>query len=574
MTIRWLHLSDVHECERQGHLRKRMYDNIIEKGIKGQPPPDLVFLTGDLAFAGQNTEYQSLHDEFITPLKNVLKGCPIFTVPGNHDVDRDRAIKPRVWIKNPDEEAIFQSTDSKGATKRKDALLPRFAAYAAFDQRVSDWGSAWLESDLGAVWWCKKVNDVKLAIVGCNTAWLCQDEEDWGKLTPGRYMIERAIEEAQKQKPDLLIVLGHHPLDALSVEGPPGDGQRVRDRLMQANAIYLHGHLHEGGSDQFGDVLRSTLAIQAPSAFQHHDSKRWRNGLMWGTLDFSSKELSIQPRLWDEKSRQFKWDTYFGYSDYQVPAEEAFRLPLPGRSNVSRLVPSASEPKVSTGLGRFFDDTQKLLETKLIEIAQHVQGVFNAMTENDLMVLLLTNEDPLEWSSGKFPEIKREAALALRRGASFCYLIPSDHIIRRYGAKMGLRTSVSDFKLRFDRFVDDLRKYSEDTPTVTKPGIVALLTHSAAGFMAPYHKYALYKTAFKDAAHTVGAFPVRIENVHYMEEGHRVVLPLTAQFHKDFYEFILRTLSDFDKNNCVVRVSPKGRSFKEFIDLMEGVRRA
>jgi hypothetical protein len=52
VTIRWLHLSDVHECEREGHFRKRMYEQIIEQGVKGHAPPDLVFLTGDMAFAG------------------------------------------------------------------------------------------------------------------------------------------------------------------------------------------------------------------------------------------------------------------------------------------------------------------------------------------------------------------------------------------------------------------------------------------------------------------------------------------------------------------------------------------
>src|SRR5215211_772562 len=123
-------------------------------------------------------------------------------------------------------------------------LLPRFAAYAAFDRRVSDWGSHWLDSETGAIWWSKDINGAKVAVVGANTAWLCQDDDDWGKLTPGREMLASAVREATKAKPDLLIVLGHHPLGALFGEGDVSDGDRVTRRLEQANALYLHGHRH------------------------------------------------------------------------------------------------------------------------------------------------------------------------------------------------------------------------------------------------------------------------------------------------------------------------------------------
>jgi predicted MPP superfamily phosphohydrolase len=296
MTIRWLQISDIHECSREGHFRKRMYAEII-KEVERRAPPDLVFLTGDMAFAGTESEYLSLEKAFIEPLKKVLPpDCPIFTIPGNHDVDRDRASKPRLWIGDPDEAKAFQSINAKGAAKRKDVLLPRFAAYAAFDRRVAVWGSNWLQSEAGAITWSKEVNETRVAIVGVNTAWLCQDDHDWGKLTPGRYMLERAVDEALSNKPDFLFVLGHHPLDALSVEGEPGDGPRVRDRLKQANALYLHGHLHASGSDRIGNALRSTLTIQAPSAFQAHDDKRWRNGLMWGEADLSDGAVFLEPQ--------------------------------------------------------------------------------------------------------------------------------------------------------------------------------------------------------------------------------------------------------------------------------------
>lgn len=330
-----------------------MHDEIV-KEVGRRAPPDLVFLTGDMAFAGTEKEYQSLEEAFVAPLKNVLPpDCPIFTIPGNHDVDRERGIKPRLWIGDAEEAKLFQSVDAKGAAKRKDALLPRFSAYAAFDARVSSWGSPWLESEAGSVWWSKEIKGAKVSVAGVNTAWFCQDDDDWGKLTPGRFLLERAIDEALKEKPDLLIVLGHHPLVALRVEGEPSDGQRVIERLKQANAIYLHGHLHASGSDSIGDALRTTLTIQAPSAFQAHDNKRWRNGLMWGGADLPSGEIFLEPRLWNEDKREYKFDIDAGYESERVPGRDAFRLPLPGRAlaDVSPIGASGTAPPLDIPTG-------------------------------------------------------------------------------------------------------------------------------------------------------------------------------------------------------------------------------
>ncbi|QPF93925.1 metallophosphoesterase [Bradyrhizobium commune] len=338
MGIRWLHISDIHECDREGHFRKGMYAEVV-KEVERQAPPDVVFLTGDMSFSGAEKEYRSLEESFVVPLRNALPlGCPIFTVPGNHDVARERGGKPRLWIGDADEAKAFQSIDARGAAKRKDVLLPRFSAYAAFDRRVSAWGSDWLESEAGAVWWCKEINGVRIAVAGVNTAWLCQDNNDWGKLTPGRYMLEKAIDEALKSRPEVTFVLGHHPLESLGVEGEPSDGLRIKERLKQANVLYLHGHLHASGSDRIGDALRNALTIQAPSAFQAHDDARWRNGLMWGEADVATGHVIIEPRLWDEDKREYKWDVHSGYEADRARDRDGFILRVP-----SRAMPAAAD---------------------------------------------------------------------------------------------------------------------------------------------------------------------------------------------------------------------------------------
>lgn len=309
--IRWLHLSDVHEHKSDGYPRTRMYGKIIEEVNKRADKPDLVFFTGDLAFSGTKAEYEKLQAGFIAPLREALPDALFFPVPGNHDLMRKRGTKPRSWIGDEDESKLFHAASPEGAQKRADALFVRFSNYAEFEQGFAAWDKSdghWLQSETGAAVWRGQIDNRTIAVVGLNTAWLCQDDQDWGKLTPGRGLLERALELAQQGgEPDLLFVLGHHPLEAMEIERS-GDGVRLRQRLKQNHALYLHGHMHESETHAIGDRYANTLAIQAPSAFQAADSKVWRNGIMWGEADVQQGKLRLQPLKWNDDYREFKFD--------------------------------------------------------------------------------------------------------------------------------------------------------------------------------------------------------------------------------------------------------------------------
>ena len=329
--MRWLHLSDVHERNTEEYARVGMYQQIIEQVESHAEQVDAVFFTGDLAFAGSEAEYDLLERRLITPLQEVLPDrCPIYTVPGNHDVNRKRGTNPRVWMTDPDDRKLFQDVGPDGRMKRADALLPRFDAYRKAERRISAWTTDWLESDRGSICQTITVRDRKIALVGINTSWLCHDNEDSGRLTPGRQMVETALDEAKNTDSDLIIVLGHHPLSSLMAEGDWPDQERVRQRLEQANAIYLHGHLHTSGGRRSGDSMQSTLTIQAPSGFQAADSKQWRNGLMWGEIDFASGQLIVEPKLWNDQHREYVFEADAAPARLRVPGRDAFAFPIPG----------------------------------------------------------------------------------------------------------------------------------------------------------------------------------------------------------------------------------------------------
>jgi 3',5'-cyclic AMP phosphodiesterase CpdA len=94
-VLRILHISDLH-IKSTGEafdrsvvlepLIKRVAED-IESGIR----PELVIVTGDIAYSGKEAEYKlakEFFDELLEKLK--LPSERLFMVPGNHDVDRKK----------------------------------------------------------------------------------------------------------------------------------------------------------------------------------------------------------------------------------------------------------------------------------------------------------------------------------------------------------------------------------------------------------------------------------------------------------------------------------------------------
>jgi predicted phosphodiesterase len=336
LSIRWLHVSDVHERLRDDVHRVGMYDAIVQNVIERREKPNLLFFTGDLAFSGAPDQYELLKERFLDPLREVLPAdCPILTVPGNHDVDRKRGVNPRIWMADPEEQRVFQQVDAEGRQKRADMILPRLEGYRALEQSLGAWDEDWLASDRGMAFTVREIGGRRLAIIGMNTAWLCHNDDDWGRLAVGRTMLDAALNAARSAAADLTIVLGHHPIAALMGELEWSDGERVRQRLQQANAIYLHGHLHKAGAQRTGDAMESLLAIQAPSGFQAGDDKIWRNGILWGELDFDQGLLIIEPLKWNDDHNEYVFDIEAAPGRYRVTGRDAFAYGLPGREPAS-----------------------------------------------------------------------------------------------------------------------------------------------------------------------------------------------------------------------------------------------
>ncbi|MEA2599164.1 MAG: hypothetical protein QOF89_156 [Acidobacteriota bacterium] len=322
---RWLHLSDFHvgkDEDAQRSFFDKIHDHVI-RWVNENGAPDLIFITGDLAQGGKPSEYSMFYDEFLLPLQDALGGDwagQIFTIPGNHDVDREQNqafARDEILQLN---QKYFDPTE-RGRQKRA-LLLPRFEAYVA--KELSDSPPGWVSSEAGAFGKRVEIRGHALGIVGINTAWLCKDKDDRHHLTPGLLLVEKALDQVRDC--DVRIVLGHHPLDWLDDDHV----EPLRALLGQHHAIYLHGHLHKSRGRPEDGAGRDFLAIQSGACFQARDGEKWINGLLWGELDLRKEELRLQPRHWSPDNRD--WPLTAGAFPESLRREgtDWWYFPLPG----------------------------------------------------------------------------------------------------------------------------------------------------------------------------------------------------------------------------------------------------
>src|SRR5205823_8176794 len=92
MTLRILHLSDLHLDHRNSFDQRVLVDALIDdvEHRQGDVGFDLIIFSGDLAATGKATEFDAGRRNLLDRLTEVTGLGPdrVVLVPGNHDVDR------------------------------------------------------------------------------------------------------------------------------------------------------------------------------------------------------------------------------------------------------------------------------------------------------------------------------------------------------------------------------------------------------------------------------------------------------------------------------------------------------
>ena len=325
-ALTWLHVSDLHFGHGDAHYRfdqSGVSSAIIrnaESMTKRIGPPDLILVTGDIAFSGQPAQYQQAK-EWLGRLMAAVGGTPrIFLVPGNHDVDRKLTMKTsaaalhQVLRAEPRklDELLHDHTEMQ-------TLWPKLRAYSEFATEV---GSPSMSADKPFY-----VEDVscrlggKLRIAGLNTALLSFDNDDSPKnLSLGRGQLLKAIEEQPTDA--LLLVLEHHPQEWLL------DGKALVAQLQQRAHIQFSGHVH----NQHGVVHMPLLGgsrLQFVAGAGHKDqSEEGYHSYAWG--QFSEEGLAYYSWVWQPVRMAFALATLIDTDDFKRGDHvfvEANRLP-------------------------------------------------------------------------------------------------------------------------------------------------------------------------------------------------------------------------------------------------------
>lgn len=334
----WVHLSDLHfghpdtthGWDQQLVLNKLLRDLEELKADKEVPCPSSALLTGDIAFSGSvlNDNEYSKANEFLQQLIKCLNfdKKDIFLVPGNHDIQREAKENKRDAARLVN--AIRAGTETiEDALKDLNDRMHLFNRLSAYHQFAKDFGPPGLASLGQDMFWSHRIvsNFYTLRFVGFNTALLCLNDEDKGKLRMGISLLAKALIDTPVKDNEIIIALGHHPLR--------GDWLADQDEfsrwLKSYGHVYLSGHIHEPDSENsLAGHGRGFIQISAGAA--HGDKKKHTKPASHGynitsivQLADGQLELRVWPRKWSDKTKRFVADV-----DSLPKAESFSRHPI------------------------------------------------------------------------------------------------------------------------------------------------------------------------------------------------------------------------------------------------------
>lgn len=299
-SLTWLHISDVHfrESESQQYDADIVIESLLEDidtRIKSDKlSPDFIAFTGDLAFSGKASEYD-LAREFFNQLLRItaLTRDRLFIVPGNHDVDRNVSKQVAIAVSKMLTDRQFTNAFLSSSDDRR-FLFERFKGYKAF---FNEYFKGHLAFDDDHYFYVHSfvVKDLRIAIIGLNSAWLsASDEDEILKLIIGERQTRAALKAAKGTSPNLTIALLHHPLEWIRKFDRSDSGERLRNNCD----FILHGHLHEPGIFHLSDPDGSVTIIPGGACY---DTRMHPNSYNFVNLNFESAIGRIHFREYVDK---------------------------------------------------------------------------------------------------------------------------------------------------------------------------------------------------------------------------------------------------------------------------------
>ncbi len=267
-----------------------MLDAIESACSKSGKEFDAVFLVGDIAYNGKESEYIRFEDDFLTPLRKLsfFESAKIFVVPGNHDVDCDATVAfPWKSVARRHQDVFFQ--EDEDGKRARSSRVEVFRNYSNFISKNGLIGPDPFK-EVG-IYYTNAALPVD--ILATNTSFFSDKEEDSSlAITPAPLAsLHHLIPRGLREKP--LIILGHHPITCfVQTHQRP-----FKTLLLDKKAVFIHGHEHEPKATFDHQGFVQSIGFGASYIATTDDQKEapWQNSF---TLCYLNGTLEIEAHTW------------------------------------------------------------------------------------------------------------------------------------------------------------------------------------------------------------------------------------------------------------------------------------
>lgn len=222
--------------------------------------PDLVLITGDLAQAGEDEEYEEVNRSLIQTIMHAfgISKNRIYLVPGNHDANDKlaNAYDNGLKIHDKHREDPLRGMDTLVGSRNRQGAEASEALwiFKKFDGYVGFCNKAFVHCAISASkpyfvhdWQPHRNAEYEvdpIRICGINTAYLSYrgdfKAKKWGNYSSPLALGSQQINEIVKGPDDMLrIVMMHHPPELLA------DGEQLMAELNKVPNLLFVGHMHQ-----------------------------------------------------------------------------------------------------------------------------------------------------------------------------------------------------------------------------------------------------------------------------------------------------------------------------------------
>ena len=323
----YIHLSDIHFGQERGgalvvnnDVKEQLLQD-VRKFIFTVPngKADGVIVSGDIAFAGKPSEYQTA-GQWLDRL-TAVSGCDktsVQLVPGNHDIDRESI----THIVQSIIDEIIAGGDTAldkylESESDREVLYRRFAAYRSFAEAYD----CPLDADGGIL--NHRTVEISagkfLKFYGVNTALICSNskKEKGGLLLGARQRVIGTPDSTET------IVIAHHPLSWLQ------DSDEAMTYIRNRARVFVSGHEHQPTHEiVMVDQTKNLLMLASGAAIPPSANEIYNycyNVLIFNYEDKSNELIvTIHGRTWNHATKTFESDnTHF------TDGIQAYRLQCP-----------------------------------------------------------------------------------------------------------------------------------------------------------------------------------------------------------------------------------------------------